>query len=60
MRPGEIWVTDDIRAMIEATDTIFRAEPVDHPAARDDGHVNVKKPASEEEDMWVKLHRIVS
>jgi class 3 adenylate cyclase len=60
VRPGEIWVTDDIRAMIEATDTIFRAEFVDHPAARDDGHVNVKKPASEEEDMWVKLHRIVS
>jgi class 3 adenylate cyclase len=60
VRPGEIWVTDDIRAMIEATDTIFRAEPVNHPAARDDGHVNVKKQASEEEDMWVKLHRIVS
>ena len=60
VRPGEIWVTDEIRAMLEATDTLFLAEPVVHAAARADGHVNVKKHASDEEDMWVKLHRIVS
>ena len=60
VRPGEIWVTDDIRIMLENTDTLFRAEPVAHPTARDDGHVNVKKHATDEDDMWVKLHRIVS
>lgn len=60
VRPGEIWVTDDIRAVLDDTDTIFRAEPIAHDAAREDGHVNVKKHASSEEDMWVKLHRIVS
>ena len=60
VHPGEIWVTDDIRTMLESTDTLFRAEPVAHPAARADGHVNVKKPASDEQDMWVRLHRIVS
>jgi class 3 adenylate cyclase len=60
VRPGEIWVTDDIRLMLDGTDTLYRAEPVAHPMARADGHVNVKKHASDEEDMWVKLHRIVS
>ena len=45
---------------LEATDTIFRAEPVAHAEARADGHLNVKKAASAEEDMWVRLHRIVS
>jgi class 3 adenylate cyclase len=59
VRPGEIWVTDDIRLMLDATETIFRAEPVAHAAAREDGHVNVKKPDSAEQDMWVKLHRVV-
>ena len=60
VQPGEIWVTDDIRATLQETDTIFRAEPVKQPAAREDGHVNVKKLDSGEQDMWVKLHRIVS
>ena len=43
VRPGEIWVTDEIRAMLETTDTIFRAEPVTHAPRATDGHVNVKK-----------------
>jgi class 3 adenylate cyclase len=60
--PGQIWVTDEIRAVLASTDTIFRAEPIAQaPAAdayRDDGAVNVRKPG--EHDIWVKLHRIVS
>ena len=61
VRPGEIWVTDEIRAMIEATDTIFRAEPVDAvrgAETRDDGAINVRKP--NEQDIWVKLYKVVS
>ena len=46
--------------MLESTDTLFRAEPVARPDARADGHVNVKKEGSDEEDIWVALHRIVS
>jgi class 3 adenylate cyclase len=60
VRPGEIWVTDDIRVMLESTETLFRAEPVAPLGARADGHVNVKKESSDEEDIWVRLHRIVS
>jgi len=64
VRPGEIWVTEEIRAVLAVADTIFRAEPVaDVPAARErreDGAVNVRKAASDEHDIWVRLHRIVS
>ena len=45
------------------TDTIFRAEPIADamrgPDARD-GAMNVKKPGSDEQDIWVRLYRIVS
>jgi class 3 adenylate cyclase len=64
VRPGEIWVTDEIRAVLATTDTIFRAEPVTAlpagAARRADGAVNVRKPGSDEHDIWVRLHRIVS
>jgi class 3 adenylate cyclase len=54
VRPGEIWVTDEVREVLAATDTIFRAEPVDA------GAVNVRKQGSDEQDIWVRLHRVVS
>lgn len=64
VRPGEIWVTDEIRALLETTETIFRAEPVwpapDLAAAGTDGRVNLKKRDTGEQDIWVRLHRIVS
>jgi hypothetical protein len=61
VRPGEIWVTDEVGATLATTDTIYRAEPVDAVRGaemRDDGAVNVSKPS--EQDIWVRLHRIVS
>lgn len=54
VRPGEIWVTDEVRAALAATDTLFRAEPLG------DDPVNVRKQGSDERDIWVRLHRIVS
>jgi class 3 adenylate cyclase len=62
--PGEIWVTEEIRAGLAETDTIFRADPVSEVAGdaprRADGAVNVRKPGSDEQDIWVKLFRVVS
>jgi hypothetical protein len=61
VRPGEIWVTDEVGAILATTDTIYRAEPVDAVRGaelRDDGAINVSKPS--EQDIWVRLHRIVS
>ena len=60
VRPGEIWVTDEIEAVLAATDTIYRAEPVAAAGVtpREDGAVNVCKP--DEQDIWVRLHRVVS
>jgi class 3 adenylate cyclase len=60
VRPGEIWVTDEIEAVLTATDTIYRAEPVaaGRLTPRDDGAVNVCK--ADEQDIWVRLHRVVS
>ena len=62
VRPGEIWVTEEIGAVLAATDTIYRAEPVAAPgtAPRHDGAVNVRKSDSDEQDIWVRLHRVVS
>ena len=61
VRPGEIWVTDEVSAILATTDTIYRGEPVDavHGAeTRDDGAINVRKPS--EQDIWVKLYKVVS
>jgi len=61
VQPGEIWVTDEIRAILAGANTIFRAEPIAPPPTtthRPDGSVNVCKPG--EQDIWVTLHRIVS
>ena len=60
VRPGEIWVTEDLRIMVEAADTMFRAEPVRLEDSLADGRVNVKKRGSAEQDIWVSLYRIVS
>ena len=49
--------------MTRITDTIYRAEPVtavEGTTPRDDGAVNVRKSGSDEQDIWVRLHRIVS
>jgi class 3 adenylate cyclase len=54
VRPGEIWVTDEIREALAETDTLFRAEPIDAAP------VNVRKQGSDEQDIWVRLHRVVS
>jgi class 3 adenylate cyclase len=60
VRPGEIWVTEELRAMVEAAETIFRTEAVVLEDADADGRVNVKKRGSSEQDIWVKLYRVVS
>jgi len=60
VRPGEIWVTEDLHAMVEAAETIFRTEAVRLEDSDADGRVNVKKRGSAEQDIWVKLYRIVS
>lgn len=54
VRPGEIWVTGEVREALDETDTLFRAEPIG------DGPVNVRKDGSDEQDIWVRLHRVVS
>jgi class 3 adenylate cyclase len=63
VRPGEIWVTDEIRDALAAIDTIFRAEAIptvpDGLAHRGD-ECNVRKPGSDEHDIWVRLYRVVS
>jgi hypothetical protein len=62
--PGEVWVNENARAALERVDTVFRVEPVPpfgEPALRrDDGQVNVRKPGSDDEDMWVRLYRVVT
>lgn len=64
VRPGEIWVTDEIRTALAATNTLFRTEPLVAPPPtlprRDDGAVDVRKPDSDEHDIWVRLFRVVS
>ena len=54
VRAGEIWVTDEVREALADTDTLFRAEPIG------DAPVNVRKQGSDEQDIWVRLHRVVS
>ena len=54
VRAGEIWVTDEVREALAETDTLFRAEPIG------DAPVNVRKQGSDEQDIWVRLHRVVS
>jgi class 3 adenylate cyclase len=62
--PGEIWVTEEIRDLLAGMDTIFRAEPIrrvpDAAGERADGAINVRKPDSVEQDIWVKLYRVAS
>lgn len=60
VRAGEIWVTEELRAMLDATETIFRAEPLLPDDAHADGRVNVKKRGSSEQDIWVRLFRVVA
>jgi class 3 adenylate cyclase len=59
---GEIWVTEEIPLLLESTDTLFRAEPVGPVSGLPhdgDGRINVKKPGSDERDIWVRLYRVV-
>lgn len=61
--PGQIWVTEDVRRLLESTQNLFRAEPVVldwGERSRPGGEVNVKKPGSDESDIWVKLYRVVA
>lgn len=61
--PGQIWITEEVRALLSSTQTLFRTEPVTVATVlpvRADGEVNVKKPGSDEADIWVKLYRVVA
>jgi class 3 adenylate cyclase len=63
VRPGEIWVTEEIAEQLAASDTIFRTEhlpEVESAVACRDGEVNVRKQTSDEQDIWVRLYRVVS
>jgi hypothetical protein len=51
------WIAD-----ARGTDTLFRAEPVGAVSGLPhdgDGRINVKKPGSDERDIWVRLYRVV-
>lgn len=61
--PGQIWITDEVRLLLETTQHLFRTERVvidvsEHLRRGDE--VNVKKPGSDEGDIWVKLYRVVA
>lgn len=53
--PGEVWATAAFREALEATNTVYRAVPVEVPSGGN--AVNVKKPA-ERDDLIVRLYRI--
>jgi class 3 adenylate cyclase len=56
---GEIWGTDEFRRALEARPTRYRAVPIGPGReTNDEGAINVKKPGSREEDIWVRLFRI--
>ena len=61
--PSEIWVTEPFKQALGATSTFFAAvdiQPHERPELPvSESGFNVKKPASGEGDLWVKLYRIV-
>jgi len=61
--PGQIWITEEVRKLLAATDTLFRTEPVTLDCgerARPTGEINVRKSGSDETDIWVRLHRVLA
>ena len=63
VEPGQFWVTERFKEVLEQTPAFYRAEPID-PGVRAelrsaDGAFNVKKPGSVEDDYFLRLFRIV-
>ena len=57
---GEIWATEEFRRALESHPTRYQAS---HVVPRDraggpEGAINVKKPGSNETDIWLRLYRI--
>jgi class 3 adenylate cyclase len=56
VEPGQIWATDEFRAQLVRTPSLWRTRPVPGP---DGGElINVKKEGGIEPDLWVRLHRL--
>ena len=59
---NQIWVTDDFRNELEKGDTFYAVVPVEYPGSDQDpdekGRFNVKKPGSDERDLWIALYQV--
>jgi class 3 adenylate cyclase len=54
VQPGQIWVTEEFRILLDATPSLWRTTPVPGPDGAD--RTNVKKAT--EPDLWVRLYRL--
>lgn len=54
--PGQIWVTEEFREQFLQRPSLWRTTPV--PAPTGDGCFNVRKEATQEPDLWVRLYRL--
>jgi class 3 adenylate cyclase len=56
VEPGQIWVTEEFRALLAEKPSLWRTTSVTGP---DGSHqINVKKDGETEPDLWVRLHRL--
>ena len=59
---NQIWVTDDFRYELEKGDSFYAVVPVDYPGSDRDpdekGRFNIKKPGSDERDLWIALYQV--
>jgi hypothetical protein len=58
VEPGQIWATEEFRQQFLQRPSLWRTTPI--PAPGGDDLFNVKKPATDEPDLWVRLYRLES
>ena len=58
VEPGQIWATEEFREQFLQRPSLWRTTEVE--AAQSDGRFNVRKPGSQEADLWVRLYRLES
>ena len=58
VEPGQIWVTEAFREQFLQRPSLWRTAPLQPPGGGE--QFNVRKPGSDEPDLWVRLHRLES
>jgi class 3 adenylate cyclase len=58
VEPGQIWATEEFRQQFLQRPSLWRTTPIPAPGGNE--LFNVKKPATDEPDLWVRLYRLES